>query len=75
MTYTSFTPREVADILGFYDDEEITGEQIAKDLLLGTVPFTKREFEKLARKKEMTVGELIKADKRLRVYKNPYGFE
>ena len=57
-TYVPFTAQEVAFALGISDCDELTGIDIARDMLEGTVKFTREELKILAAYKGVSVTYL-----------------
>ncbi|MDR1704254.1 MAG: hypothetical protein LBS19_06170 [Clostridiales bacterium] len=71
MSYKQLTPEDVADVLNIRDDDELTGMQIAADMLSGIIRFSDDEISKLAAYKRVAVEYLITNDPAFAPYKDP----
>ena len=69
--YRLLTPDDVACALAIEDCDEMTGKQIARDMLAGVVEFTCDELIKLAEYKGVTAGFLMENDPAFSLYTDP----
>jgi len=67
-SYVPYTAHEVALALGFTDCDDMTGKNIAQDMLLGKPRFNRRELVKLAAYKGVSVTYLTEHDQSFRRY-------